>query len=140
MLLKRERQYYYFKTAYRHFLPAQQAVLMPSLNVFASDSEGDALSFVSYGGEVSYARKINQHGFVLTASAAIRDYDAENPIFSQTRQDKDYGVFLAYEYANVWGYQDWSLVSFVGAQATRSNIDFYSSEQYIISVGLDYKF
>ncbi|ROV57727.1 DUF2860 domain-containing protein [Vibrio ponticus] len=139
-LLTRERKYYYFKTAYRHVIPQQQAMLIPSLNVFASDSEGDALSFMSYGGEVSYARRINQHGFVLTASAAWRDYDAENPIFAQTRQDKDFGLFLAYEYANIWGYKDWSLVSFVGAQSTRSNIDYYQSEQYIMSVGLDYKF
>lgn len=139
-LLTRKRKYYYFKTAYRHVMPQQQAILMPSVNVFASDAEGDALSFISLGGEVSYARRINQHGFVLTASAAWRDYEAENPIFAQTRRDKDFGLFLAYEYANIWGYEDWSLMSFVGAQSNRSNIDFYQSEQYIISVGLDYKF
>lgn len=138
--LTRERNYFYLKTGYRYFLPEQQAILQPSLHVTSSRPKGEALSFVSYGGELSYARKIDRHGFVLTASAALRDYDAQNPVFSQTRKDKDYGLFLAYEYNDILGYQDWALVSFVGAKTTQSNIDYYTSEQYVVSVGLDYKF
>ncbi|EGU48982.1 hypothetical protein VII00023_03573 [Vibrio ichthyoenteri ATCC 700023] len=138
--LTRERNYFYLKTGYRYFLPEQQAILQPSLHVTSSRPKGEALSFVSYGGELSYARKIERHGFVLTASAALRDYDAQNPVFSQTRKDKDYSLFLAYEYTDILGYQDWALVSFVGAKTTQSNIDYYTSEQYVVSVGLDYKF
>lgn len=138
--LTRERNYFYLKTGYRYFLPEQQAILQPSLHVTSSRPKGEALSFVSYGGELSYARKIERHAFVLTASAALRDYDAQNPVFSQTRKDKDYGLFLAYEYTDILGYQDWALVSFVGAKTTQSNIDYYTSEQYVVSVGLDYKF
>lgn len=138
--LKRERQYFYFKTGYRYFLESHKALLIPSLNVFTSDSEGKALSFFSFGGEVSYARQINKHGFMLTASVAKRDYDAENPIFNQTRKDKEYGVFLAYEYAGIMGYENWSFVSLVGANTTQSNINYYTAEQYVVSLGLDYKF
>lgn len=138
--LTRERNYFYLKAGYRHFLVEHQALLQPSLHVTSSRPKGDAFSFVSYGGELSYARKIDKHGFALTASAALRDYDTQNPVFSQTRKDKDYGLFLAYEYTDILGYQDWALVSFVGAKTTQSNIDYYTSEQYIASIGLDYKF
>lgn len=139
-LLKRERKYYYLKTGYRYVLEDHQGLVMPSLNVFSSDSKGEALSFFSYGGEISYARKINKHGFVLTASAAKRDYDAQNPIYQQTREDKEFGVFFAYEYADVMGYENWALVSLVGAKTIQSNIEYYTSEQYVVSIGLDYKF
>lgn len=139
-LLSRERKYFFLKTSYRHFLQEHRALLIPSLNVFSSRPEGEAFSFISYGGEVSYARKIDQHGFVVTLSAAQRDYDTQNPIFKQDRKDKDFGLFIAYEYSNIMGYEDWALVSFIGAKTTQSNIDYYTSEQYIASVGLDYKF
>ncbi|MGF1712332.1 DUF2860 domain-containing protein [Vibrio kagoshimensis] len=139
-LMKRERKYYYFKTRYQHMLNNGAGLLTPSLNIFSSDSEGDALSFFSVGAEVSLAKRFNKHGIALTVNADNREYDAVNPIFNKKREDKDLGIFLAYEYSGVLGYKDWSVVSFIGAKSTDSNIEYYDYSQYIASVGLDYKF
>ncbi|MDN3613058.1 DUF2860 family protein [Vibrio gallaecicus] len=139
-LMKRERKYYYFKTRYQHMLNNGAGLLTPSLNVFSSDSEGDALSFFSVGAEVSLAKRFNKHGIALTVNADNREYDAVNPIFNKKREDKDLGIFLAYEYSGILGYKDWSVVSFIGARSTDSNIEYYDYSQYIASVGLDYKF
>ncbi|WP_117233891.1 DUF2860 domain-containing protein [Vibrio maerlii] len=139
-LMVRERDYFYLKSDYRFVLEDGNGIVIPSINVISSDAEGDALAFKSLGGEVSYAKKIDRHGFVLTLGATARDYDAENPVFNKTREDKEFGAFLAYEYEDVLGYKDWAFISLLGAKTLQSNIDYYDLNQYIATVGLDYKF
>lgn len=139
-LMARERKYLYFKTGYQHFLQDGSGVLTPSVNVFSSNSEGNALSFTSVGAEVNLAKQVGSHGFAVTLNTSKRGYDKENPIFNQIRQDNVFGLFLAYENTMIFESKNWSLVSLIGAKTTRSNIEFYDSSQYMASVGLDYKF
>ncbi len=136
----RERDYFFLKSDYRFVLDEGMGVVTPSLNIIHSNAEGNALAFNSFGGEVSYGKKMNRHGLVVTLSAAARNYEEENPIFKKTREDVDMGVFLAYEYEDILGYEDWSAISLIGGSKQNSNIDFYDATQYIVTVGLDYKF
>ncbi|MFS1502926.1 DUF2860 family protein [Vibrio lentus] len=139
-LMTREREYFYLKSGYQYFLKDGAGILTPSINVFSSNSEGNALSFLSVGAEVNLAKRFGNHGLAFTINAAKRDYDKENPIFNKTREDKDFGAFIAYEYANIFEAKNWSLVSLLGAKTTTSNIEYYQSSQYVVSVGVDYKF
>ncbi|MDH5925370.1 DUF2860 family protein [Vibrio lentus] len=139
-LMTREREYFYLKSGYQYFLKDGSGILTPSINVFSSNSEGNALSFLSVGAEVNLAKRFGNHGLAFTVNAAKRDYDKENPIFNKTREDKDFGAFIAYEYANIFDEKNWSLVSLLGAKTTTSNIEYYQSSQYVVSVGVDYKF
>ncbi|MCC4782370.1 DUF2860 domain-containing protein [Vibrio lentus] len=101
-LMTREREYFYLKSGYQYFLKDGSGILTPSINVFSSNSEGNALSFLSVGAEVNLAKRFGNHGLAFTINAAKRDYDKENPIFNKTREDKDFGAFIAYEYANIF--------------------------------------
>ncbi|PML59587.1 DUF2860 family protein [Vibrio lentus] len=139
-LMTREREYFYLKSGYQYFLKDGSGILTPSINVFSSNSEGNALSFLSVGAEVNLAKRFGNHSLAFTINAAKRDYDKENPIFNKTREDKDFGAFIAYEYANIFDAKNWSLVSLIGAKTTTSNIEYYQSSQYVVSVGVDYKF
>ncbi|WP_135444753.1 DUF2860 family protein [Vibrio tasmaniensis] len=139
-LMTREREYFYLKSGYQYFLKDGSGILTPSINVFSSNSEGNALSFLSIGAEVNLAKRFGNHGLAFTINAAKRNYDKENPIFNKTREDKDFGAFIAYEYANIFDAKNWSLVSLLGAKTTTSNIEYYQSSQYVVSVGVDYKF
>ncbi|WP_135381629.1 DUF2860 family protein [Vibrio tasmaniensis] len=139
-LMTREREYFYLKSGYQYLLKDGSGILTPSMNVFSSNSEGNALSFLSVGAEVNLAKRFGNHGLAFTINAAKRDYDKENPIFNKKREDKDFGAFIAYEYANIFDAKNWSLVSLLGAKTTTSNIEYYQSSQYVVSVGVDYKF
>ncbi|WP_286301092.1 DUF2860 domain-containing protein [Vibrio apostichopi] len=139
-LLDRERTYLYAKAGYRFILPNQSGLLVPSMVYFNSDAEGGALSFDSYGIELNYAKRIGRHGFVVTLDASDRQYDEANPIYGKTREENEYGAFLAYEFGGLMGYEDWSFITLLGLRTIDSNIDFYSSEQVLASVGVDYKF
>ncbi|MCZ8498015.1 DUF2860 family protein [Vibrio lentus] len=68
-------------------------MLTPSINVFSSNLEGNALSFLSVGAEVNLAKRFGNHG-LATINAAKRDYDKENPIFNKTREDKDFAFIV----------------------------------------------
>ncbi|ROP20602.1 DUF2860 domain-containing protein [Vibrio crassostreae] len=139
-LLDRERAYVYAKAGYRFILPNQTGLLVPSMVYFHADAEGDALSFDSYGIELNYAKRIGRHGFVVTLDASDRQYDEANPIYGKTREENEYGAFLAYEFGGLMGYEDWSFITLLGLRSIDSNIDFYNSEQVLASVGVDYKF
>lgn len=139
-LLDRERTYLYANAGYRFVLPNKAGLFVPSLVYTNSDAEGNAFSFNSYGAELNYAKRIGRHGFVLTFDAHERQYDEANPMYNKVREDNEFGVFLAYEYADLLGYEDWSLISLLGARTVDSNIDFYKSEQVLAAVGVDYKF
>jgi hypothetical protein len=139
-MLDRERTYVYAKVGYPFILPNQAGVFVPSMVYFNSDADGGALSFDSYGLELNYAKKIGRHGFVATLDANDRQYDEANPIYRKTREENEYGVFLAYEFGGLMGYKDWSFITLLGLRTIDSNIDFYNSEQVLASVGVDYKF
>ncbi|WP_162047896.1 DUF2860 domain-containing protein [Vibrio taketomensis] len=137
--LRRDADAFYFRTDYKYMVN-ETTMLKPRLTFISADAEGDAYSFKGYGVELSYFKFLARHQFALTAGFNTRDYDAENPIFNQTREDDEMSLFAAYEYANFMDWQDWSFVSFAGFGSTDSNIDFYDKNELIMSVGMNYQF
>lgn len=137
--LRRDADTIFFKTDYKYMVD-QTTMLQPRLSYVSSDADGDANSFKGYGVELSYFKFLNRHQFALTAGFNTRDYDAVNPVFDQTREDDEMSLFAAYEYANFMDWQDWSFISFAGFGSTDSNIDFYDKNEYMMSVGMSYKF
>ncbi|WP_086967613.1 DUF2860 family protein [Vibrio coralliirubri] len=138
--LKRDRQYYSVKVDYLYVIPEGRGLLLPSLTLASSDADGSALSYQSIKGELSYAKSVKRHSYALTLDARVREYDTVNPLYGKTREDKQYGMFLAYEYANVFGAKNWSFVSLLGANIIDSNIDYYDADFFFASVGANYKF
>lgn len=138
--LRRDADTFFFKTDYKYMVD-QTTMLKPRLSYISSDADGDANSFTGYGVELSYFKFLNRHQFALTAGFNTRDYDAGNVAFSNTtREDDEMSLFAAYEYANFMDWQDWSFISFAGFGSTDSNIDFYDKTEYMMSVGMSYKF
>ncbi|WP_434997538.1 DUF2860 domain-containing protein [Vibrio scophthalmi] len=137
--LRRDSNAFIFKTDYKLVLD-QHTILTPRLSYISSDADGDANSFTGYGVELSYFKLMERHQLALTGSLKTRDYDANNAVFGKTRQDDEFSLFAAYEYANIMDWQDWSLISLVGFTNSDSNINFYDRTDYIMSVGMNYHF
>ncbi|WP_117235067.1 DUF2860 family protein [Vibrio maerlii] len=139
-LLQRDRKYASMKVDYLYFLPNKMGAVRPSFTYAKSDADGEALSYDSYKAEISYAKVIGHHSYAVTLDARKRDYDAVNPLYDVTREDKQYGLFFAYEYAEIFGAKDWGLVTLMGANKIDSNINYYDSDFLFVSVGANYKF
>ncbi|TKB50062.1 DUF2860 family protein [Ferrimonas aestuarii] len=138
--LQRDRDYFSVKAQYLFYLPNKRGALLPSLTVVSSDADGEAQSYNSYKAELTYVKVHNQHSFALTLDGRYREYSEVNPLYGTLREDRQYGAFFVYEYANVFGTQNWSLVTLTGANVIDSNIDYYDADFMFVSIGANYKF
>ncbi len=137
--LARDADIYYIKGNYR--LPLDRStMLLPAFTYINHDADGEAASFDAYEFDLSWFKFINRHRVALTVGYSNKDYQAQSQTFAKTRNDDAVNLFVAYEYQNVFDWQNWSFVSFVGYNQTESNITFYDEKQYLLSVGLDYHF
>lgn len=137
--LARDAHSYYAKGEYR-FTLSPTSFLMPSAIYIQHDADGSANSFDSYGTEISWFNIFDKHRLVLTAGYAMRDYNSSSTLFSKTRSDDELSLFAAYEYPGFMEWEDWSFVSFAGYGNTQSNLTFYDESQYLVAVGLNYRF
>ena len=137
--LKRDADTFYIKGQYRQPISSTM-MLVPSLIYQSSDAEGDAASFEQFGGEVSLFGGMGRHQYALTAGYNQRSYDASSMTFQKKRSDDNINLFAAYEYDQFMDWENWSFVSLAGYGTSDSNITFYDESQYIVSVGLNYKF
>ncbi|MBL4831495.1 MAG: DUF2860 domain-containing protein [Aliivibrio sp.] len=137
--LERAAKTLYSKLSYK--LPlSRSAFLLPSIKYVNQSAEGDAMSYSSLGAELSLFKVLNQHQFVLTASYTNDDYDTVNTLFNKTRTDDQVSLFVAYEYKNLFSYNNLSLISFISISEQSSNIEFYESSERSATLGLNYAF
>ncbi|AUW05146.1 DUF2860 family protein [Vibrio campbellii] len=137
--LVRDSDMYYVKGSYlTHIAPNMG--LSTSFGYLHNDADGKAETYDQYEVEMTYFLTHNAHTLALTGSYGYRDYDGHNSLYGKTRSDNRHKLFVAYEYANIAGLNNWNLISFAGMNYNDSNIDFYKNEEYLATVGLSYKF
>jgi hypothetical protein len=137
--LKRDGNALYLKGQYRQPL-SRSLMLVPSLIYQTRDADGSAESYDQLGAEVSLFGMAGRHQYALTAGYNQRDYDSASTVFSSARSDDNINLFAAYEYEKFMNWDNWSFISLAGYGTSDSNITFYDESQYIVSVGMNYKF
>ena len=138
--LFRNGESYYLKGQYRLMLN-RGTILMPALTYIDHQADGNANSYQSYALDLSYFQLMGRHQLALTAGYTYRDYDGENSLYNNTvRSDDEFSLFAAYEYNQLMGWQNWSLISLAGYGNSNSNITFYDESQLFASVGINFKF
>lgn len=138
-VLQRDAETFYLKGQYRVPL-SRTMMLIPSIIYQTRDADGNAESYDQFGGEVSLFGGMGRHQYALTAGYNQRSYDASSITFQKKRSDDNINLFAAYEYDQFMDWENWSFVSLAGYGTSDSNITFYDESQYIVSVGLNYKF
>ncbi|MGI9918589.1 DUF2860 domain-containing protein [Vibrio owensii] len=137
--LLRDAKIYHIKGDYRIPL-SRTSMLQPAFTYVYQDADGEAESFDSYRFELSWFQFVNRHRFAVTAGYTLKNYEAASDTFDKTRDDGKLSLFAAYEYKNVFDWQNWSLISLAGYGNSDSNITFYDEKEYLLSVGLNYDF
>ncbi|KIP70387.1 hypothetical protein SN11_17960 [Vibrio harveyi] len=137
--LARDAKIYHIKGDYRIPL-SRTSMLQPAFTYIYHDADGDAESFNSYGLDLSWFQFINRHRVALTAGYTVKDFESASATFGKTRNDDKLSLFAAYEYKNVFDWDNWSFISLAGYSSTDSNITFYDEKEYLLSVGLNYAF
>ncbi|WP_038870175.1 DUF2860 domain-containing protein [Vibrio jasicida] len=137
--LARDAKIYHIKGDYRIPL-SRTSMLQPAFTYIYHDADGDAESFNSYRLDLSWFQFINRHRVALTAGYTVKDFESASATFGKTRNDDKLSLFAAYEYKNVFDWDNWSFISLAGCSSTDSNITFYDEKEYLLSVGLNYTF
>ncbi|WP_333918339.1 DUF2860 family protein [Vibrio crassostreae] len=137
--LAREHDTYFLKGQYLSMLNHRSG-LITAFSYTDHNAEGSAASYNQYKIEATYFANLNDHHFAVTSSHGYRDFESVNPLFNQGRADYFHRVFVAYEYNDIPNWENWSVTSFGGATLNTSNIDFYQSTEFLMSVGLNYRF
>ncbi|MBU2897617.1 DUF2860 domain-containing protein [Vibrio hepatarius] len=137
--LQRDSTSIYVKGDFRQPI-SKTSFIKPSLTYIKTDADGDANSLTSVGGELTYLRIFDRHQLALTAGYTNRSFDGTNPIYGKVRDEDELSLFAAYEYKNFMGWKNWSFISLSGYTESDSNIDFYDTKQYLLTVGMNYKF
>jgi hypothetical protein len=138
-LLNRNADIVYVKSTYQYSIE-QTSMLIPSLTYISHSADGTAMSFDSYGGDLTYFTTINNYQIAVTATYSYSAYDAANPVFNKTREDNAYSLFVSYEQELGQELDDWSFISFIGYSKSLSNIDFYDENNLLVSFGGKYNF
>ena len=119
---------------------SESSFIEPSLSYQKHLADGKAVSFSDYSGSLTYIMMVDDHAFSVNADYSHRSYDASNPVFKKTREDNGYSATLGYEYMDVMGWQDWGFNALAGYSSNNSNIAFYDTSGYLMSVGVSYHF
>ncbi len=138
-LLERNGSSIYLKSAYKYAIN-QTNILIPSVTYISHSADGEAMSFNSYGGDLTYFKVIGKQSIALSVAYSHSSYDASNPVFNETREDNAYSAFIAYERGLGFGLDNCSFISLAGYSQSVSNIEFYDEEGFIASVGVKYNF
>ncbi|WP_163922792.1 DUF2860 domain-containing protein [Photobacterium sp. Alg240-V54] len=119
---------------------SRSLILRTAINYTNIDADGRAMSNNIYGAAATIIQLLPQSSLAFTLSYKTALFDATHPVFNKKQQDNKFGAFLAYEYNQPFNWKNWGLVSLIGYSSTQSNINFYDSNDVLVSAGLNYKF
>ncbi|OBU20273.1 DUF2860 domain-containing protein [Photobacterium aquimaris] len=119
---------------------SRSLILRTAVNFTNIDADGHAMSNNIYGAAATIIQLLPHSSLAFTLSYKTALFDATHPVFNKKQQDNKFGAFLAYEYNQPFNWKNWGLVSLIGYSSTQSNINFYDSNDMLVSVGLNYKF
>ena len=114
--------------------------IMPNLSYNKFSADGKAMAYDEYSFGLTGMYRFGQHKLALNGEYSKSDYDAENPLFNETREDSGYGINLTYEYSDFLGWKDVGFNVLAGYGETDSNITFYDKSDYMIGMGISYLF
>ncbi|AMO55750.1 hypothetical protein GZ77_08505 [Endozoicomonas montiporae] len=137
--LNREGNVYLVEGAYR-FPVSRTLFVRTGLNHTRLSADGDAMSYQANALELGLFTRWQQSSMAFNLSYQVSQHDKTSPVFAKKQKDHEWGAFLAYSYAEPFGWNNWELVSLSGYSRKNSNIDFYDEDSLMVSVGMTYKF
>ncbi len=137
--LNRNADFYYTKLSYKQFLGRGLGVA-PALFYLDNDAKGDAMSYNTYGFELTSFLFMQQNRLVATFGYYHDKYKGLHPVFNQKRKENRWSVFVAYERGEIFDIKPLSFILLAGYEQAHSNIVFYDETQYLMSTGLSYRF
>lgn len=104
------------------------------------DASGSALKSLRVSSEAELQLRSGRHITMLAGSAGLQKFDDTNPLWDRTREDVKFGVSATYIYAAPFDWKNTLFIARGGWDITDANIDFYDHDEYLATLGMQYKF
>lgn len=114
--------------------------IAPTLRYNRYELDGDAMSHDRWGLQVTHIYACKKWRLISNLFYAMADYDTVHPVYSQTRDDRQYGVSTALFVPNFMNRENLTGNIGIGYWFQDSNIAFYEDEILAISAGTMYAF
>lgn len=114
--------------------------LVPALRATRFDLDGDAMNNDRLGAQVTYTYSWDRVRLVTNLSVGKADYDEEHPIYKKTREDDLLGLTVSGIWPNWLGHERWTGMTSLLYASQDSNISFYDSDVYGLSLSALYRF
>ena len=140
-LLKRDGDQQSIRAGYLFDLGNKES-LLPEVIYVDDNRDGHAVKSEQWGAQLTYANQGERYNLALTGSYMKADYDKTNPIYGKTQDDNSWGVggtVFDKRLLSSLG-KDWWATAAAGYYESDSNINFYDSKLWTISVGAMYRF
>ena len=139
-LLDRNGRMFSGKFNYPIVIQPKRHMIIPTLEYQRYDLDGDAMAYNHYSILVSYVLNGTLFNVITNLTYAVADFDEENPLFNEKREDEMVGGSLSVFYKNFFGVPTMNLVGTIASYDSASNIDFYDGRVTMGTLSVLYRF
>ena len=105
--------------------------LSPNFKLSIGDLDGEANAYTGYQFGLGFRKVSKAYQFILKAAIGWDDYNDKHPIFSKTRNDRNYSVFGMFTRSDLFG-QDYLFGTLMAGYRYRdSNISFLEAQTFL---------
>ena len=137
--LKRDGEIMAAAIGYTIPLGEDQAII-PSFEMEVEDRDGESNSGRQYKIELAHLLGLGSWSFATSVALIDREFDKIHPVFHATRDEKGIEVGEMIAYAEPFGWKGFSINGLITYTRMDANIDFFSSNEMIIGMGIGYSF
>jgi hypothetical protein len=119
---------------------SEHHILTPTLALKIGDLEGEANSYTSYGGLLSYGFIFQPLAFETSVMVQKTTYDARHSVFAKTREELSGSIEQTVSYQPLFGFSGLALNALLRYSVADANIDFFESEALIAGMYVSYNF
>lgn len=118
----------------------ERHILVPSFEVGTYDAEGAAISRNGAGVQLTHAYGIGRYRLVSNLALRQTFFDEKNPVFDQKQDETEVVASVTGFYGQLWGIKKLSGMATLLYAKRDSDINFFTAEASVISLGLLYAF
>ncbi|WP_163391309.1 DUF2860 family protein [Enterovibrio norvegicus] len=93
-----------------------------------------------YGMDIETQYRAGRHVVMAGISSGQQNFDKELALFGRTRKDDRFGLSATYVYASPFNIDSTLMIVRGGWDHVDSNIDVYDSDNYLVTIGMQYQF
>jgi hypothetical protein len=139
-LLSREGDWTRLELGYLFTLGGGEHLIRPHIAALDRDLDGAAMSQDGFEVGVSYVRNTPRYGWATVVNFSSLDGDVVNPIFGGVNDADGFGFATQIFFKQLFGKSAWQPNVSLAMGEVDSDLDFYDSEGWMVTVGLSRRF